>query len=127
MTKLDSLFEDFEKALARFGEVLEMEKNEIIRDSAIKRFELIFDLAWKTTKAMLEGKHNTSCASPRNCFKEAFRIGFIDYDDFWIELTNMRNYTVHAYSEVLAEKIYMGLPRALEMFKKLDESLRKEK
>jgi len=127
MTKFESLQEDFEKALTRLGEVLKEEKNEIVRDSAIKRFELAFDLAWKTTKAFLEEQHNISCVSPRNCFREAFRIGVIEYDDFWIELTSMRNYTVHAYSEVLAEKIYAGLPHSLEAFQKLNDALKNER
>lgn len=124
MNKLKSLQEDFEKALTRLEEVLKEKKSEIVRDSAIKRFELAFDLAWKTLKAFLEEQHNASCASPRNCFREAFRIGIIEYDDFWIELTSMRNYTVHAYSEALAEKIYVGLPRALEAFQKLNDALK---
>lgn len=45
-----SKFEDFDKAIRKLGGVLEVEKTEMTRDSAIKRFELCFDLAWKTIK-----------------------------------------------------------------------------
>lgn len=125
MTKFESVYEDFQNALMRFEEILREEKNDVVRDSAIKRYEFVFDLAWKTIKAFLEERHNTPCASPRNCFREAFRLELIDYDEFWIEMTSMRNYTVHAYSEMLAEKIYKDFPRALIAFQKLLKAVEK--
>lgn len=123
MSKFESLFEDFENALNRLEEILRVEKNDIVRDSAIKRFEMAFDLSWKTVKAFLEEYHNVACASPRNCFREAFRLGLIEYDDYWLVLVGDRNYTIHAYSEVLAEKIYNDLPKALEFFRKLEKAV----
>lgn len=125
MSKYESLYEDFGAALGRFEEVLRLEKTDVVRDSAIKRFELVFDLAWKTVKAYLEEEHNAPCASPRQCYREAFRVGVLDYDAFWISVTSESNYTAHAYSEVLAEKIYAGLPNSLAHFKKLSATLRK--
>lgn len=119
MSKYGSLYEDFGAALKRFEEVMSLAKTDVVRDSAIKRFEMVFDLAWKTLKAYLEEEHNVPCASPRLCYREAFRIGVLDYDAFWVSVTSERNYTVHAYSEVLAEKIYAGLPNSLTHFKKL--------
>ncbi len=119
MTKFESLLEDFTNALGRFEEVLREAKTDIIRDSAIKRFELTFDLAWKTLKAFLEDYHNITCASPRNCFREAFRVGLIEYDEYWIQLTSVRNYTVHTYQEAFAEEVYAKLPETLSAFKKL--------
>lgn len=125
MTKLESLLEDFEHTITRLQEILQAEKNDIVRDSAIKRFELVFDLGWKALKAFLEEKHTLACVSPRNCFREAFRVGVIEYDDFWLEIASMRNYTVHAYSEILADKIYQGLPHAFTAFQTLYEALKK--
>ncbi|MBI4692007.1 MAG: nucleotidyltransferase substrate binding protein [Candidatus Terrybacteria bacterium] len=81
MTKYEALFQEFNEALKRFEEVLQEEKTEFIRDSAIKRFELVFDLSWKTIKAWLEEK-GVSCASPLNCFKEAYHQGIIDFVSF---------------------------------------------
>lgn len=123
MSKFESLFADFMSALNRLEEILRIEKNDIVRDSAIKRFEMAFDLTWKTVKAFLEEYHNVACASPRNCFREAFRLGLIEYDDYWLTLTSDRNYSVHAYSEALADKIYNDLPKALEFFKKLEKAI----
>lgn len=104
MTKFESVFEDFQNAVTRLEEVLGEEKTDIVRDSAIQRFEIVFELAWKTTKAFLEDYHSTKCVSPQSCFREAFRVGLIDYDDAWIQLAMTRNLTVHVYKEELAEK-----------------------
>ena len=41
------LLEDFKKTIPRLEEAMSLEKTQIVRDSAIKRFELCFDLAWK--------------------------------------------------------------------------------
>lgn len=123
MTKYESLLEDFQNALMRFEEVLQEQKTDVMRDSAIKRFELCFDLAWKTVKAFLEEEHNVTCVSPRNCFREAFRVGLIEYDKYWIDIASVRNYTVHIYKEALAEKVYMELPKARDTFKKLMRKL----
>lgn len=119
MTKLESLLQDFQKAVKRFEDVLKQEKNEFMRDSSIKRFEMTFDLAWKTTKTFLEERYNMRCTSPRSCFREAFNQGLIEYDDWWVEMTKIRNYTVHTYKEQFAEKIYGELPQALEYFQTL--------
>ena len=54
MTKLEALRRQYQKAVTRFDEILKKKKSKIIRDSAIKRFEFTFDLAWKVTKAYLE-------------------------------------------------------------------------
>lgn len=127
MTKFESLQEDFNNALARFEEILKEKKTDIVRDSAIKRFELVFDLGWKVIKAFLEKEHNTTCMSPRNCFREAFRIGMLDYDQFWIDVTDIRNYTAHTYKEVFAEKVYAELPISLAAFQKLAKAIEKDK
>lgn len=125
MTKFKSLSEDFQNALRGLEEVLKEQKTDIVRDSAIKRFELVFELSWKTVKAYLEEEHNSACVSPRECFREAFRVGLIEHDQHWIGLTSTRNYTVHAYRQALAEKIYNELPEALALFKKLAEAFKK--
>lgn len=126
MTKYQSIMEDFEKALQRLEEVLALEKDEIIRDSAIKRFEIVFDLGWKTLKAFLQEVHNASCMSPITCFREALKIGLIDHDTFWIEVKNLRNLTVHAYSRETAEEVYSALPDVLTHFQRLYNTMKTE-
>jgi|SRR3989338_273853 len=127
MTKYESLWEDFQEAVKRLEEILKEPRSDIVRDSAIKRFELVFDLSWKTLKALLEEQHAISCASPRNCFQEAFRVGIIDYNEGWLGLISDRNYTAHMYKETLAEKIYIALPQKLILFQNLEKRLEKSK
>lgn len=122
MTKFEALHQQFNDAFDRFEEVLKEEKNNFIRDSAIKRFEIVFDLSWKTIKALLE-KRGVKCVSPRECFKEAYHQKLIEYDEIWVKMVSDRNYTVHIYKETLAEKIYRGLPETLTAFRKLKDSL----
>lgn len=116
MTKYASLLEDFETALARLDEALALPKDAIVRDSAIQRFEITFELCWKTLKAFLEEEHNAVCASPQSCFREAFKQGVIGDDPFWIELAKLRNYTVHTYDESLADYVYANLAEASRRF-----------
>jgi len=120
MSKLKSLTENFEKAVSRLQEVLNIkEKNKIIRDSAIKRFEIAFDVAWKVIKTFLEEKKGTVCHSPKDCFRQAYEQNIVEYDDFWLEMTDYRNNTAHTYKEELADEVYAILPKVLSFFEKL--------
>ena len=38
-------------------------------------------------------------------------------DPFWIEMTALRNYTVHTYNEDLADYVYNRLPDAVIRFR----------
>lgn len=42
MTKFEATIKQFESVLMRFDEVLAVPKNDIVRDSAIQRFEFCF-------------------------------------------------------------------------------------
>ena len=120
----------FEKARTQFGgaverlrEVLALEKTDVVRDSAIQRFEFTVDLSWKALKAFLEEKKGLVCRSPKDCFREAFRQGIIDYDERWLKWIELRNQTSHTYNEALAESVYAQLSDAAEDFGLLFEKL----
>ncbi|MCD6412458.1 nucleotidyltransferase substrate binding protein [bacterium] len=119
MTKFQSLKKQYQKAVKRLDEILKKRKNKIIRDSAIKRFEFTFDLAWKTIKAFLEEEKGIRCISPKECFREAYRQGLIEYDEIWLKMTDWRNSAVHTYSEKFADDLYKKLPECLKLFKEL--------
>lgn len=124
MSKYEALQEGFIDALMRLEESLLQEKTEFMRDSAIKRFELVFDLSWKLIKAWLEEKRAVSCASPVTCFREAYAQKLLsDYDDAWNRIVKMRNNAVHTYNLKLAEQVYEKLPEAVAAFQKLAESI----
>ena len=119
MTKLQAQIEQFGQAVSRLEEVLREPASTIVRDSAIQRFEFTLDLAWKTVKTVLEERFGIVCASPKECFREAYRQKLIEYEDYWLTMVDQRNETVHTYKEEVAEQIYRELPKALENFKKL--------
>jgi nucleotidyltransferase substrate binding protein (TIGR01987 family) len=118
VTKIRSLRADFERAFHRLDEALAPPKNPIVRDSAIQRVEISFELCWKFLKAYLEEQHNAVCTSLRTCFRTAFRHGVIDNDPFWLDLTAvLRNYTVHTYNEQLADYVYSRLAETAQRFR----------
>jgi len=126
MSKLEALIKQFDQAINRLDEVLKIEKSGIIRDSGIKRFEFSFDLSWKLMKEFLSEHHKIICVSPKTCFREAYKQGIIDYDDFWIKMADARNLTAHLYKEEMADDVYDNiLPKALESFQHLLKQVQK--
>jgi hypothetical protein len=55
----------------------------------------------------------------RTCFRSAFRHGVIDNGPFWIDLTVLRNYTVHTYNEQLADNVMVDRVRVAGKFELL--------
>jgi len=102
------LLEDLKNSIARLQEAISLEKTEIVRDSAIKRFELCFDLAWKCIKSFAR-REGIECNSPRSCLKVAFQLNLISYDENWLKMLDDRNLTAHIYKEKYAEEIYSRL------------------
>jgi len=119
MTKFKKHLEDFKKAVERLEEVLKLEKTDITRDSAIKRFEMAVDTGWKALKNYLEDRYGVVCRSPKVCFREAYQQGLIDYDEYWLRMIDLRNKSVHTYEEMIAEEVYAELPKALNYLKSL--------
>lgn len=126
MTKLEAQIKQFAQALGRLKEALSLPQSDIVRDSAIQRFEFTLDLAWKAVKTYLEDKKGVICASPKECFREAYRQGLVQYDDVWIQLIDLRNETVHTYNEETAERIYSQLSGAVKRFEELLSRLNKD-
>ena len=122
MTKQEALLGQFTKAVARLEEslALPLSASMVERDSSIKRFEICFDLGWKTVKEKL-GRDGIECYSPKSCFQEAFRAGMIAVADepSWNDLIQDRNKSVHVYSETMADEIYKNLPNYVVVFKKI--------
>lgn len=115
--------EDFKRALSRLREVLALPLNDVVRDSAIQRFEFTMDIAWKTLKVFLFAMHGITVKSPKEAFRQAYKTGIIPYDEFWMELIDMRNTTAHAYNEQYAQTVYAKLPKAVEKFNVLLQAL----
>jgi nucleotidyltransferase substrate binding protein (TIGR01987 family) len=117
--KFENLLYQFIKASKRFEEILAEEKSDIVRDSAIQRFEFTSELSWKLLKAYLEEKGGKDLYFPKDVIRGAFQAGVIKNDPRWLDMVDTRNQTSHIYNEAMAEKVYRQLPQYLPLFKAL--------
>lgn len=129
MNKQEATLSQFGKTVSNLREVLtklegEKENRAVFRDSAIQRFEIAFDICWKTLKTKLQNDYGIATASPKKCFQESFKQGIIDNDTIWLDMTDMRNETTHTYNEALAESVLARLPQACSALEKLLWKLR---
>lgn len=115
---MEEILKDFNQTIIALKEVLAVEKNKITRDSALLRFQLCFELAWKAIK-VYSRKEGVECFSPKSCFQTAFQLNLVDYDENWLNMVNDRNLIVHLYEEDMADKIFSRLPDYLTLFEKL--------
>lgn len=118
----------FADSLTRLKDVLkrEIDEDDIILDAAIQRFEFTFENAWKAVKLIL--KYNgEDCISPRECIKRAFRHGWIENEELFLELLECRNLTTHTYAHDMAMEVYSSVKANAFLFDdlliKLEESV----
>jgi len=121
MTK--EVLNSFSESIERLSEILDVPKTVASRDSAIKRFELTFELAWKTAKEHLKDR-GILCRSPKDCLMQAFGLGLIKDNPLWLKMLEDRNLSVHTYNEKLADDIYGRLKDYLALFAELRNSLK---
>lgn len=116
---------DFERTVNNLQEILEESGNSIVRDAAIKRYELCYELAWKSIQEAMRELGLEVCKSPRTCFQFAFQQGWISDQGLFVDMMRSRNLTTHTYDEDLAESIYAQLPQYLIGLQGLLENMQK--
>lgn len=120
---MDRILEDFKNSIERLKEVLVEKPDRVVRDSAIKRFELCFDLAWKAIKLYAK-KEGLECQSPRACFQVAFQLNLVENEELWPDMIDERNKSVHIYNEQSADMVYAKLRDYIapleDLFKRLN-------
>ena len=109
----------FIKSVKNLKSILTETETQIVRDAAIKRYEICYELAWKSVQEALKAEGLEICKSPKSCFKEAFKQSWIADEEAWAEMIQNRNLTTHTYDEDLAEKIYDSLGKYLSLFEYL--------
>jgi len=122
-SKLGNLTGQLKDALKRYSEVMRLEKSDVVRDSAIQRFEFTYELSWKTLKAYLEEKGLKELYAPKEVIRSAFQAGLISNDTTWLDMVETRNETSHIYNEDMAEKVYNKLSAYLPLIEKLLQKL----
>lgn len=98
----------FRKALESLEAILEVPKDDIVRDATIQRFEYTYELAWKMIKRHLEwaGTTDADSLTRKSLFREAARIGLIAGAEAWFDYHEARDLTSHTYDEARAEEVY---------------------
>jgi nucleotidyltransferase substrate binding protein (TIGR01987 family) len=107
---------NFAKAVDNLKNILRETATPIVRDAAIKRYELCYELAWKAIQEALRNEGLEMCKSPKNCFQQAFQQGWITDEETFVEMIAKRNLTIHIYNDNLAEEIYASLGKYLVLF-----------
>lgn len=108
--RIQTLYADFAQALGRLQEALtqDIKQNDLLIDGVIQRFEFTFELAWKLAKMVVQYQ-GIEAAAPRMAIKEAFRLGFIQDGQGWINMLEDRNKTSHLYDQAEALRIYTNI------------------
>jgi len=127
LERLNERIETARTALATLSEVLDLEKSEVVRDAAIKRFEYTFEAVWKAAQRFLRQVEGVEEGSPKSVVRTSFRIRLLDEAQARraMEMATDRNLTVHIYNEELAEEIYSRLPAYSELMDSWLEAMEK--
>jgi nucleotidyltransferase substrate binding protein (TIGR01987 family) len=118
------LYKSFEKSLKRLEEILRERKSMMVRDATILRFQLTFELAWKSMQHLLRDE-KIVCQSPKSCMSEAFSIGLIIDDSKWTAMADDRNLVVHIYDEEIAAGVARHVPSYVPLLRALLAELKK--
>jgi len=119
MTKIQSQYEDLQKAFGRLKEAVILPSDVTInQDATIQRFEFTFELAWKLMKTILE-EEGIKVVSPKNVIREGATIGLIDDPQKWFVFLENKNLSVHTYKEEIAQKVYKSAKEFISFADKL--------
>lgn len=123
MTALpEQKLKDLSRIIDRLRESLALPLDSVSRDSAILRFELAFEVAWKAVQHFAR-EQGFEVNSPRQAFERAFLLGWITDEVLWEQILAARNLAVHVYREELADRLHEALPGFLKGFEELQRSL----
>jgi nucleotidyltransferase substrate binding protein (TIGR01987 family) len=107
---LKQLFDDLGRSLDRLGEALTVGAEESLAiDGTIQRFEFTFELFWKAVRRLLV-RQGVEANSPKAVLQQAYRLGWLDDEQAWLDVLKDRNLTSHTYLEPLALEIYGRIP-----------------
>lgn len=98
------------ESAAKFEEFRQNLTTEQNKAGAIKSFEYVYEMSWKTLKRILNKSGYTELKSPREIYRKAAVAGLIDDPEIWFHFIDMRNLTSHTYSEENQDKVLDCLP-----------------
>jgi len=100
------------KALHTLEELNLTQRDPIVRDAAIQRFEYTFEAIWKAAQAALRERFGVVLASPKPVIRACRENALLTDSETRLALVMVdhRNLTAHTYNEALAEEIFAALP-----------------
>lgn len=121
-------FDNFDRAFVLFREVYDRgvdSLSQLEKEGALQRFEVAFELAWKTLKDYLEENGIVvNPVTPRNVIKEAFAAKLLDDAPVWIDMMLHRNLLSHTYDSAVFETVLRAaIERYFPAFERLHEFL----
>lgn len=120
--------QQLESAHASLVEVLGKEKNTIVRDAGIQRFEYTTEIFWKTLKVYLLEKAGIDVASPKMVMREARNASIFSDQDVTLALHMIddRNQSTHLYNEAMAQQIFEKIPEYMEFVGRIVVELKRK-
>ena len=101
-------FQNFSKALGLLQEPFRRDigsLSDLEKEGIVQRFEITFELAWKTLKDYLVfGGIAFQQVTPRNVIKQGFSSKLIADGQLWIDMLDRRNLLSHIYDESLLDE-----------------------
>lgn len=94
--------EEYEKALNSLKLALEEDKDDLVRDATIQRYEYCVELAWKTSKKIM----GVDITAPKQVIRIMSQNKLIDDIQIWLTALDKRNLSSHSYNVFLAEEVY---------------------
>ena len=102
-------FDNFDRAFVLLREVYDRgvdSLSQLEKEGAIQRFEVAFELAWKTLKDYLEENGIVvNPVTPRNVIKEAFAAKLLEDAQVWVDMMLHRNLLSHTYDNAVSEAV----------------------
>lgn len=99
----------FEQAIIHLDEVFtvyDQYKLPELKDAAIRRFSICFNLALNAIHACLLDEGYLDLNSPKAVMHQAYAAGLLADDLPWIELLKAHNLAAHVYDEATANDIF---------------------
>jgi nucleotidyltransferase substrate binding protein (TIGR01987 family) len=123
-TVLDSL-KNLQNALDNLERAVQIPRDrELVAEGTIQRFEMTIELFWKTLQRALnyEGNH---VKFARESLREAFKAGWIDGEQVWLDMLDSRNTTSHQYlAEELVDNNYEDIKKVTPVLRRAFDFLR---
>jgi nucleotidyltransferase substrate binding protein (TIGR01987 family) len=102
-------FSNFDRAFTLLREAFDQglaNLSQLEKEGTIQRFEVAYELAWKTMKDYLEHQGLiVDPATPRNAIKEAFAAKLLPDAQAWIDMMLSRNLLSHTYDFAVFEEV----------------------